>query len=295
MDFKLNYKKLEEFIVVLFILLSGYMTSAIFKLSTFYTFPNLDEMLWYPRSNIFWDKMLSMDFSGLIQSAQPGITVYWFTGFMMKFINFDFNDVTRRIAEKRAVGLDFNAVMNVNDKAVYSAYETISFAFNVPLFLLLAIFFISFYYLLRKLGFNKVIASFSLLFLTTNHFFTFWITPSDKMLNIFITLSFLTFLVYLNNRIGERNYLFISAILGAWAVLSKLTALFLLPFFILISIFYLWPLSKEKIKFILQDCFYWGLIFILICVLFLPTIITNPNEIYELVFKTNTIEICIID
>ncbi len=290
MSFELNYKKIEEFIVVLFIILSGFMTTAIFKINNFFTFPSLDEMLWHSRSNIFWDKMLSLDFSGLIQSAQPGITVYWFTGFMMKFINFDFSDISRRIAEKKALGMNFNDVMNVNDYAVYSAYETISFAFNTPLFLLLVIFYISFYYLLRKLGFNKIIAFFSLLFLTTNIFITYWTTPSDKMLFIFITLSFLTFLVYVSNRNKAKKYFFASAILGAWAVLSKLTALFLLPFFVLVSIFYLWPLNKKKIKLIIKDCFYWTLIFILVCVIFLPTIITNPGEVYNLVFGTNTLE-----
>ena len=266
------------------------MATAVFKLNNFFTFPSLDEMLWYYRADIFWDKMFNFDFSGLIQSAQPGITVSWFTGFMMKFIDFDFSDITRRIAEKEALGLNFNDVMNVNNHAVYEIYQPISFAFNAPLFLLLAIFFILFYYLLRKLGFNKIIASFSLLFLTTNIFITYWTTPSDKMLNIFMTLSFLTFLVYVSNRNKEKKYLFASAILGAWAVLSKLTALFILPFFILISVFYLWPFSKEKIKFILKDCFYWGLTFILVSIIFLPTIITNPNEIYELIFETKTIE-----
>ena len=289
MNFKLNYKKSEEFVIVLFIILSGFITTAVFKINNFFTFLSLDEMLWHSRSNIFWEKMLSLDFSGLIQSAQPGITVYWFTGFMMKFINFDFSDVSKRIAEKEALGMNFNDVMNVNDYAVYNAYETISFAFNTPLFLLLVIFYISFYYLLRKLGFNKIIAYFSLLFLTTNIFITYWTTPSDKMLYIFMTLSFLTFLVYISNRNKAKKYLFASAILGAWAVLSKLTALFLLPFFVLTSIFYVWSLNKEKIKLMIKDCFYWGLIFIFICVIFLPTIITNPEEVSELVFGTNTI------
>ena len=290
MNFKLDYKKVEEFIIVLFIILSGFMTTAIFKINNFFTFPNLDEMFWHYRANVFWEKMLNLDFSGLIQSSQPGITVHWFTGFMMNFINFDFNDITRRIAEKNALGMNFNDVMNVNDYAVYSAYETISFAFNAPLFLLLVIFYISFYYLLRKLGFNKIIAFFSLLFLTTNIFITYWTTPSDKMLFIFITLSFLTFLVYVSNRNKAKKYLFASAILGAWAVLSKLTALFLLPFFILVSIFYLWPLNKEKIKLIIKDCFYWALIFVPVCVIFLPTIITNPGEVYNLFFHTGVIE-----
>ncbi|MEA2097814.1 MAG: hypothetical protein U9P70_01935 [Patescibacteria group bacterium] len=285
MSFKANYKKLEELVVVMVIIFSGFVVTAVIKLNNFFTFPSLDEMLWHSRSSVFWDKILSFDFSGLIQSAQPGITVYWFTGFMMKFIDFDFNDVGRRIAEKEAEGLDFNYAINNNEQAVYMAYETISFAFNIPLMLLTVAFFISFYYLIRKLGFNKIISSFTLLFLTTNSFLSYWNTPSDKMLNIFITLSFLTILVFLN-KLGGKKYLYLSAVFGAWAVLSKLSAFFILPFYLLIFVFYAWPINKKKIKLIVKDYLSWILIFIVVSIIFLPTIITNPQEVYDLIFKS---------
>ena len=285
MSFKSNYRKLEEFVSVMVIIFSGFVVTAVMKLNNFFTFPSLDEMLWHYRSSIFWDKISNFDFSGLIQSAQPGITVYWFTGFMMKFIDFDFNDVGRRIAEKEAQGFDFNSAINSNDLITYNAYETISFAFNTPLILLTVAFFISFYYLMRKLGFNKIISSFALLFLTTNIFLSYWNTPSDKMLNIFMTLSFLTILVYIN-KLGSRKYLYLSAVFGAWAVLSKLSALFILPFYFLIFVFYAWPIDKKKIKLILKDYLSWILIFVVISIIFLPTIITNPQEVYSLIFKS---------
>ncbi|MCK4799833.1 hypothetical protein KAS31_02550, partial [Candidatus Parcubacteria bacterium] len=151
------------------------------------------------------------------------------------------------------------------------------------LMLLTVGFFISFYYLMRKLGFNKVISSFALLFLTTNSFLSYWNTPSDKMLNIFITLSFLTILVFLN-KLGGRKYLYLSAVFGAWAVLSKLSAFFILPFYLLIFVFYAWPINKKKIKLIAKDYSSWILIFIAMSIIFLPTIITNPHEIYNLIF-----------
>ena len=285
MSFKANYRKLEEFVVVMVVIFSGFVVTAVMKLNNFFTFPSLDEMLWHYRSSVFWDKILNFDFSGLIQSAQPGITVYWFTGFMMKFIDFDFSDVMRRIAEKEAEGLDFNYAINNNDQAVYLAYETISFAFNIPLMLLTVAFFISFYYLIRKLGFNKIISSFALLFLTTNSFLSYWNTPSDKMLNIFITLSFLTILVFLNKP-GNRKYLYLSAVFGAWAVLSKLSAFFILPFYLLIFVFYAWPIDKEKIKLIVKDYSLWIMTFVVISIIFLPTIITNPQEVYNLIFRS---------
>lgn len=281
-----SFKKLEEFVSVMTIIFSGFVMVAIFKINNFWTFASLDEMLWHRRSSIFWDKILSFDFSGLIQSAQPGITVYWFTGFMMKFINFDFNDVLVRIANKEAEGLDFNAVTNANDMAIYQAYENISFAFNVPLFLLLAAFFISFYYLLKKLGFNRIVASFSLLFLTTSIYLHYWVTPSDKMLNIFMTLSFLTILIHLA-RSADKKYLIASAVFGAWAVLSKLSALFILPFYFLIFIYYKWPLDKKKIKLIIKNYFIWILVFVFVSIIFLPSIITNPGEVYNLFFNSN--------
>ncbi|MCK4524830.1 MAG: glycosyltransferase family 39 protein [Candidatus Andersenbacteria bacterium] len=288
MDFKSNYRKLEEFVSVMMIIFSGFVMVAIFKINNFWTFASLDEMFWHYRSSVFWDKMLSFDFTGLVQSAQPGITVYWFTGFMMKFIDFDFNDINRRIAEKEAQGLDFNSVMNVNDMTIYKAYETISFAFNVPLFLLMVAFFISFYYLLKKLEFNRTISSFSLLFLVTSIYLHYWVTPSDKMLNIFITLSFLTILIHLTKK-ADKKYLILSAIFGAWAVLSKLSALFILPFYFFIFIYYKWPLNKEKIKLILKNYFFWITIFVFTSIIFLPSIITNPEEVYNLFFKSKYI------
>ncbi len=283
-----NYKKWAEFITVLFVVLSGFCMTAFYKINNFFTFPNLDELLWQMRSRVFWNKMMQFDFSGLIHSAQPGITVYWFTGFMMKFIDFDFNYVNVLIAEKVSEGLTFNDVMNVNDQEVFQIYERVSFLFNLPLFFLTAVFFISFYYLLRKIGFNMIVSLFSLYFLATNIFLTYWTTPSDKMLDIFMTLSFLTFLVYMNQR-PKKKYLILSAIFGAWAALSKLTGLFVIPFYFFAYIFYVWPLDRTKLKAIFKDAFLWVIVFILVCILFLPTIITNPGEVYNLFFNTTRV------
>ena len=292
-----SYQKITEFIILLVIILSGFITSAVFKLNNFNTFPNLDEMLWYPRSRIFWDKMCEFDFSGLVQSLQPGVTVYWFTGFLMKFIDFDFADVGRRIAEKEAEGLDFNAVVNTNDAAVYEVYSAASFAFNVPLLLLTAVFFILLYYLLRKLKFNKIVSTFSVFFVATNYFFVYWNTPSDKMLNFFLVLSFLTFLVYVGSvgnrhayslrlQLSKRKFLILSAVFGAWAVLSKISAMFILPFYFLTFIFYAWPLDKQKIKLIARDYLIWIAVFIFVCIVFLPSIIVNPSEVSHLFFNS---------
>ncbi|MFA6097222.1 MAG: hypothetical protein WC788_06360 [Candidatus Paceibacterota bacterium] len=281
-----NYKKCEEFAGVLFIIFSGLVITALYKISNYMTFPNLDELLWQTRSRVFWDKITTFDFSGLIQSAQPGIMVYWFTGFMMKFVDFDFSYMNYLVEKEEAAGGNFNDVMNTNDQAVYAIYERVSFLFNFPLIMLMVVFFILFYYLIRKIGFNRVIASFSLFFLVSNIFFIYWTTPSDKMLNIFMTLSTLTFLVYMRNR-ASKKYLVYSAIFGSWAVLSKISALFIIPFFFMVYAYYLCPIDRKKIIIVFKDAAVWAIVFCLVSIIFLPTIVTNPVEIYNLIFTTS--------
>ena len=286
MDFRQNIAQLEEFIGVLFIIFSGFVVTALYKMVNYVTFPNLDELLWYGRSRIFWDKMLSFDFSGLIQSAQPGITVYWFTGFVMKFIDFDFTYVGYLIREKELAGGDYNDVVNANDQVVYALFEKVSFLFNFPLFILTVIFFIAFYYLIKRIGFNRVISSFALFFLVSNIFFIYWTTPSDKMLDIFMTLSFLTFLIYLKER-SAGKYLIYSAIFGSWAVLSKISALFIIPFFLFAYLYCSWPIDRKKIFVIARDMTIWTAVFSMISLIFLPTIVARPAEVYNLIFTNS--------
>jgi len=289
MDSRLSRAKVEEFFSVIITIFAGFFTVAFFKLNNSFAFFNLDEMLWHSRSKIFWDKMLNYDFSGLVQSAQPGITVYWFAGCFVKFIEgFDPYRLKTMIAEKEAVGLDFNFI-NENNQALYEVNRTIGFVFNVPLIVDLVIFYILFYYLLRKIGFNKIISYFSLFFLSTNIYLVYWTTPSDKMLDIFMTLSLLCFLVFISGK-GGKKYFYFSAALGALAVLSKLSALFLIPFFGMISLVEAGKLNKGKIIRILKDYFLWLALFAIVCIVFLPTIIFYPNEVYNLVFHpSNTI------
>ena len=82
-----------------------------------------------------------------------------------------------------------------------------------------------------------------------------------------------------------KKYFIISAVLAAWAVLSKLTALFfvfLVPFILL---FYAWPLSKIKFKLLFKDCLIWITIFFITLAIFLPTIISNPQEVIDFLIR----------
>ncbi len=285
------YQKSTELITILTIILAGIITIALFKEVNGATFLNLDEVLWMRRADTFKDHLLNGNFSGLIQSSQPGIMAMWLAGPMMHLVDFfDFDVISRMIAYKETQGLDFNFVANVNDPVIYSYFREISFLFNIPFLLITFSGFLIFYSLLKKLGFNKNIALIALTFIATTPWYVYFTTPSDKGLMIFMTLSLLFLMVYGNEiRRDEalprlyksKKFLIISAVLAAWAVLSKLTALFfvfLVPF---ILIFYAWPLSKTKIRLLFKDCLIWITIFFIISAIFLPTIIFNPQEVID--------------
>lgn len=293
MKFRISYAALVEFSVLLLIILSGYINSAIYKINNYRTFPNLDEVLWHLRSRIFIDKISEFDFSGLIQSLQPGIMVYWFTGFMMKLVpkeSYDFDVIGRIVKMANDNNVSYNFIINLNDDYLYDYSEKISFIFNVPIYLMLTIFFILSYYLMKKIGFNRVVSALFVFFLSTNLFLVYFTTPSDKFLIVFIILSFLTFLVYMDQK-TKRNYLALSAIFGAMAVLSKLTAFFIIPFYFLAYLYYQMPYGKDKLKAALKDACIWSSFFIATCIIFLPLLITSPNEVYNYIFQsTKTID-----
>ena len=96
-----------------------------------------------------------------------------------------------------------------------------------------------------------------------------------------------TFRLRCARAISKRKFLILSAVFGAWAVLSKISAMFILPFYFLTFIFYAWPLDKQKIKSRAGDYLIWIAVFVFVCIIFLPSIIVNPSEVYNLFFDSS--------
>jgi len=286
-------KKPLELIIILTIILSGLVTLNVFKMANSATFLSLDEILWMPRADVYQSHILEGNFSGFIVT-QPGITVMWMASPIIHFIDFDFNVISEIVEYKKGQGSDFNFV-NKNNPALYSQFKGLSFLFNIPFLLAIFSAIITGYYLLRRLGFNKNILFIALAFIATTPWLMYFTTPTDKCLIIFMTLSLLFLMVY-GNELSvalqkkskyHKKFLLISAILGAWAALSKLTAFFFIVLIPFILLFYLKPLSKEKIKIVLKDCLIWAVIFFIVCSVFLPTIIFHPQEIIDYFFQTS--------
>ena len=165
------------------------------------------------------------------------------------------------------------------------------YACHVGIFL----FIFSLYYLLRKLGFNRWAIIFSLLLVVSTPYYIYFTTPTDKLVGIFSTLSILSLLVHTSNK-GGKKFLFASAILCSWAVLTKISALFLIPFSLFVLVVYnccycrdeAVPRLYSDIKNTIKDYFFWLIIFLATSVIFLPTIATDPRSILKFFTKESS-------
>ncbi len=302
---KIKKEGIKDFFNILAIIFTGAVFLLFFKIKHSMTFPNLDEFLWMYRSRFFIDKVLSLDFANLIQSYHPGIMVMWAAGPFMEIINYDFNSIVRFIESLNDSGIGYN-IINDRNHDLYNGYKDISFLFNIPIFTIIFLFIISLYYLLRKLEFRRWAIIFSLLLIATTPYYIYFTTPTDKFVGIFSTLGALSLLVYSSGK-GAKKFLILSAIFSAWAALTKMSALFLIPFsFFALAVYGLgsayfrspapklrnWTpeifISKFPLKSIVKDFFLWLAVFFLTSVIFFPTILANPRAVMNLITKESS-------
>ncbi|MCK4891384.1 MAG: hypothetical protein KAS78_01825 [Candidatus Pacebacteria bacterium] len=293
-----NKEKLKDVFIAFVIVFIGIIFLSFFKIKHSMTFINLDELLWMFRSRFFMDGILSLDFSKLIQSSHPGVMVMWAVGPFMEILNYDFNSIVNFIKNLKESGVGYN-VINARNQELFDNYKEISFLFNIPILTTIFFFIFSLYYLLRKLAFNKWAVIFSVLLVVTTPYYIYFTTPTDKFVGIFSILSLLSLLVYSSGK-GGKNFLVFSAVLGSWAALTKMSALFLIPFSLFVLVFY--KLNSVSyfcrdeallrlyggIKNIIKDYTAWIIVFFSTSVIFLPTIISNPQSVLNLITKESS-------
>jgi len=279
---------MRDIVVILAIVLIGLLFLSFFKIKHSMTFLNLDELLWMQRSRFFIDRILTFDFSNLIQSSQPGITVMWLTGPFMKMVDYEsINSISSLLKNLNDAGIPYNIINDYNPQ-LYLKYSKMSFLFNLPVLGIIFVFLFSLYYLLQKVGFNRWAIIFSLLLIVTTPYYIYFTTPTDKLVGIFSTLSILSLLVYASKE-GKKKFLILSAVLCALAVLAKLSALFLVLFSFFVLVFYRWEYSAFRhLKIAIEDYLICLAVFFATSVTLLPTIITDPYSIISFFAKENS-------
>jgi hypothetical protein len=293
----------KDFFNILAIVFVGAVFLLFFKIKHSMTFPNLDELLWMYRSRFFMDRVLNLDFADLIQSYHPGIMVMWATGPFMEIINYDFYSIVTYIQNLNHSGIGYNIINDQNQELYYS-FRSVSFLFNIPIFTMIFLFIFSLYYLLRKLEISRQAITFSLLLIATTPYYIYFTTPTDKFVGIFSTLGILSLLVYVSGK-GAKKFLILAAIFSAWAALTKMSALFLIPFSLFVLAVYglksqhrntalnesehaiirlhLALISKFPFKSIIKDFLLWFFVFFLTSVIFFPTILADPRAVINLI------------
>ncbi|MCK5475590.1 MAG: glycosyltransferase family 39 protein [Candidatus Pacebacteria bacterium] len=297
---KVNF---NDCLAVFMIVCIGILFTLYFKIKNSMNFLNLDELLWMYRSRFFIDGISNLDFSNLIQSSHPGIMVMWAVGPFMKIINYDFNLIVNLINELNSSGIGYNIINSTEyNQQIYHNHRSISILFNIPIITIVISFVLSLYYLLKKLLFNKWQIAFSLILVVTTPYYIYFTTPTDKFVGMFSVVSILCLLIYLSKK-GGKLFFIASAIFASFAVLSKMSALFLLPYVLFVIVFYSKILniflnrngSSLKLnnivvetKYILKLYFSYIAIFIVTSVVFLPTILSDPRSILALFVRESS-------
>lgn len=170
-----------------------------------------DEQLWIRRSINFMRALFNLDLSGTFQTPHPGVTTMWLGSIFIGIKYFVFG---RTIGEPSSS--DF------------------LFAAQLPIAIVTSLTIVVAYFMIRKI-FNEKIAIISGLLLALSPFYLAYsrIIHLDALLASFMTLSLLSFLIYMD-RSENSKFLVMSGIFAGLAVLTKVPAFFLFPFIALL-------------------------------------------------------------
>jgi len=233
---------------------------------------NPDSWRWKARSYSFSTALFNLNFAGTAQVPHPGVTLMWISTITLKFYRL-YNLIFR---EGRAPG---------GRAGVFELHFVQKFVLVLVLALLLSLSF----YLLRKLA-GSGTAIFALTLLTLEPFFLAH-TRAYHLDALLVLLSFVAMLFLLRFSLGGhgRRELLLAGAFSALALLTKSTALFLLPFSALVLLVEVW---RGEMSF--KSAVGFGAQYILSCVLtfFLlwPAFWVQPLRTLALYFSGITTE-----
>ena len=183
-----------------------------------------DERRWLSRSVKFLTALLYQDWAFTLRKGHPGVTTMWtaVAGLMSKYL---FGAWSEGISVSQASLLEF--LQEVPTDMVGLDYLV---AIRFPTVLLTSAFVVALYFLVGKLLGRKV-ALLSAVLVALDPFYLAHsrLLHHDALVTTFMTLSLLSFLVYVSQT-RASGYLVLSGLGAGLAFLSKATSLFLVPF-----------------------------------------------------------------
>jgi 4-amino-4-deoxy-L-arabinose transferase-like glycosyltransferase len=177
-------------------------------------------LVWYLRSAHFIDAVLAGDWGNTVYSEHPGVALMWPAAIGLK-LYWALSGIT---PAAESVPPDFEPIHFFNPVPVAEIAAAL-----LPLVLLISLSIVFAYFLLRRL-FGGTIAAVATLLLAISPYYLVQskILHPDAWMATLMLLSALTLLLYRRERLAR--WLILSAVFGGLALLTKPTALFLVPF-----------------------------------------------------------------
>jgi len=236
-----------------------------------------DECLWIERSGLFLEALLRADWAATFQVGHPGLTTRW-TGVLGILVTYlpRLQMVSGRWLAAGRPFQDLLVDMSAHLSGVLAATR-------YPTAILTSMGVVGLYFLVRPL-FGQHAALLSAVIMIWEPFYLALsrVIHHDALTTTFMTLSLLSFMVYLREH-RSFLYLVLSGLAAGLAFLSKAPSLFLVPFTALLSLGAyrarresLWPLDWHGVAELGRDWAIWGFIATLVFVILWPAMWVDP-------------------
>ncbi|MEX1112101.1 MAG: glycosyltransferase family 39 protein [Candidatus Andersenbacteria bacterium] len=243
--------------VNIWIVLGLLLIAAIPRLLDLGAFLTADEKNWMTRSYEFIRAFQDGRYNDMLQTTHPGVTTLWMSGIA--------------ITVKAALsGISF------------SQEHIIHFvkAAQFPIALVNTLAVPAIYILLRRLLVPQVVAGLAGIFIALNPFLIGYsrVAHVDALLASFLVLAALAVIIYAREQYS-RTWLVISAALAAAAILTKIPAIFIIPFWVLVVLVYEGKnvLSRSMLVARGKDLGIWLGVIALLIVVTWPALVFVPN------------------
>jgi len=233
---------------------------------------NTDVWKWKQRIYDFGTGVFYLDFAKTIQRYHPGVTLMWIGSFAVKVYNLFFRVFTGS---------------NPPDDLIEVVF---GLHFTQKLFVVLVIGLVltSIFYCLRKMfGLKYAVVTTALLALEPFYIALTRVIHLEGLMTTFLFASFV-WLYYFLNVSGKRIHYYFAVAFTSFAVLTKTSALFVLPFIGILLFVYKYIRSKKFIKSLSWSLIMyveWLVVGVLIFMAVWPAMWTNASEAIAILYR----------
>jgi 4-amino-4-deoxy-L-arabinose transferase-like glycosyltransferase len=246
---------------------SEFLVLAIFVLSRL---PSLghdnfttDTWKWKARSYDFSTGVFTFQPAKTLQKYHPGVTLMWDGAFGVKIANLYFDSAQITDPLQQIFALDVVQKILV----VLTIGATLSFIF----------------YALRKMfGLRYAALAVTMLALEPFYVGLTRVFHLEGLLSTFM-VAFAVWLYYFLQEPWKRSRLFVSAVFGALAILTKTSALYVFPF-LLLGLFLFGP-KTGRISFVIRKSAIWLGTAVIVAVILWPALWSIPSEVFTALYK----------